>query len=99
MTEMNQSNLEIRWIVLGTNGKHVTVGRDTDPTEEEVAVAEAALVARGLAGWLALMKANYYSRHKPSLSMIRALGNPTTTFDEAARAFFVEREKLVTGLQ
>lgn len=99
MTEMDEANLEIRWIVLGTNGKHVTIGRDTDPTKEEVAVAEAALVAGGLSGWLALMKANYYSRHKPSLSMIRALGNPSSTFDEAARAFLVEREKLVTELR
>ncbi len=96
---MKQANLEVRWIVLGTNGKHVTIGRDTGPTEEEVAVAEAALLSQGLSGWLVSMKANYYSRHEPFLSMVRALGNPKTTFDESVRAFLVEREKLVTGLQ
>ena len=36
------------------NGRHATVGRYTDPSEEEINAAEAALVASGTGRWLAV---------------------------------------------
>jgi hypothetical protein len=38
---------ERRWIVLGTDGRHVSLGRDSDPSPEEIEAAEAALLAQG----------------------------------------------------
>lgn len=89
---MEQPNLETRWIVLGTDGRHVTLGRHTDPTQEEVAAAEAGLAAQGLAGWLVVMKGGYYVQGKPSLMMVRALANPARAFEEAAADFEAKRK-------
>ena len=88
---MERPNIETRWIVLSTDGQHVTLGRHTDPTQEEVAAAEAALATRGLAGWLVVMKGGYYVRRKPSLMMVRPLANPVRAFDEAAADFEAKR--------
>ena len=49
-----------RWMVLGTDGRHVSLGR-TEPNEAEIATASDALAAQGLSGWLAHMQGNYYS--------------------------------------
>ena len=89
---MEQPNLETRWIVLGTDGRHVTLGRHTDPTHEEVAAAEAALAAQGLAGWLVVMKGGYYVRREPSLMMVRRLADPVRPFEEAAADFEAKRK-------
>ena len=88
---METPNLEARWIVLGTDGRHVTLGRHTDPTEEEIAAAEASLSAQGMAGWLVLMKGGYYAQGKPSLMMVRALANPARAFADAAADFQAKR--------
>ena len=79
---------ERRWIVLGTDGRHVTLGRASDPTENEIHATESSLAANGSAGWLAVMEGNYYARHgRPSLMMVRPLAAPIGTFEDAATAF------------
>ncbi|MCA3416210.1 MAG: hypothetical protein INF84_16555 [Roseomonas sp.] len=45
---------ETRWMVLGTDGRHVSLGR-TEPSATEVATTSDALAAQGLSGWLARM--------------------------------------------
>jgi hypothetical protein len=47
-TKEIQSRGERRWIVLGEDGRHITMGRHSDPSPEEVAKAEAGLAAQGL---------------------------------------------------
>lgn len=65
---------EQRWIILATDGRHVTLGRDVAPTEEEVAQVASALAAAGHAGWLARLDDNYWARHgRPVLTPIRPL--------------------------
>ena len=41
-----------RWMVLGTDGQHVSLGR-TEPSGAEVLAASDALAAQGLSGWIA----------------------------------------------
>jgi hypothetical protein len=66
-----------RWIVLGEDGRHVTLGRDSDPAEAEIAAAEAALRAQGPHGWLAVAEGDLWSgRNSARLLMVRALGEP-----------------------
>jgi hypothetical protein len=91
-TGMEKAGLETRWIILGTDGRHVTMDRHTDPSPEEVAQAEACLATQGLAGWLAVMKGGYYQRRKPSLMMVRPLCDPQRPFDEAVEAFEAARK-------
>ena len=64
---------ETRWIVLGTDGRHVSLGR-TEPSEAEIATASDALAAQGLSGWLARMQSDYYSRRRVTLEPLRRIG-------------------------
>lgn len=79
---------ETRWLVLASDGRHVTLGRHRDPEPEEIARAEAGLTANGLAGWLVLMKGGYYdSRNTPELMMVRTLGVPQASWETAVAGF------------
>lgn len=77
---------ERRWIVLGTDGRYVTLSRASDPSEEEVRRAEEALRAQGLVGWLAVMEGNPYVGTIPRLQEVRSLAQPAVPFADAAAA-------------
>ena len=64
---------ETRWIILGTDGRHVSLGR-TEPSEAEIATASDALAAQGLSGWLARMQGEYYSRGKVTVEPLQRIG-------------------------
>ena len=64
---------ETRWMVLGADGQHVSLGR-TEPNEAEIATASDALAAQGLSGWLARMQGEYYSRGKVMLEPLQSIG-------------------------
>ena len=77
-----------RWLVLVTDGRHVTLGRHRDPDPEEIANSEKALAEQGLAGWLVLMKGAYYdSRKRPELMMVRPLGEPQGSWEASVASF------------
>ena len=64
---------ETRWIVLGTDGRHVSLGR-TEPSEAEITAASDALAAQGLSGWLVRLEGDYYSRGKVTLEPLQSIG-------------------------
>jgi hypothetical protein len=64
---------ETRWIVLGTDGRHVSLGR-AEPSEAEIVTASDALAAQGLSGWLARMQGEYYSRARVTLEPLQRIG-------------------------
>ena len=68
-----KAETKTRWMVLGADGRHVSLGR-TEPSEAEIATASDALAAQGLSGWLARMQGNYYSRGKVTLEPLRRIG-------------------------
>ena len=78
---------ETRWIVLGTDGRHVSLGR-IEPSEAEVNTASDALAAQGLSGWLASMQGDYYSRGKISVAPLRRIGADHEADWQAALAAF-----------
>jgi hypothetical protein len=45
---------ERRWLFVVEDGRHGTVGRHSDPTDEEIARVGQELDGLGLAGWLAV---------------------------------------------
>ena len=69
---------ERRWIILAQDGRHVTVGRAAPPNEAEIEAADAALAAQGLAGWLATLDGNYWSRRRVTLAPVQMLGDGAT---------------------
>jgi hypothetical protein len=82
-----QTETESRWIVVGTDGRHVSLGRN-EPSEAEVATASDALAALGLSGWLARMRGEYYSRGCVMLEPIRRIGAPHEADWQAALSVF-----------
>lgn len=50
---------EKRWLYASKDGRHVTAGRHTDPSGEEVQQAADALDKMGLPGWLCLSEGVY----------------------------------------
>jgi hypothetical protein len=82
---------ETRWMVLGTDGRHISLGR-SELSEAEIATASDALSAQGLSGWLARMQGDYYSRSKISVEPLQRIGaahdadwQPTLAAFHAAR--------------
>ena len=84
------------WIVariLAQDGRHVTVGRAAPPSDAEIAAAAAALVAQGLAGWLATLDGNYWTRRRVALAPVQILGvNATLDWHAAISAFEAARQ-------
>jgi hypothetical protein len=78
---------EIRWMILGADGRHVSLGR-TEPSEPEVVAASDALAAQGLSGWLARMQGDYYSRGKVTLEPLQRIGIAHDADWQAALAAF-----------
>ena len=95
---MEEVGLETRWIILGTDGRHITLARHSDPSPEALAEAEAGLQNQGLSGWLALMKGSYYARQRQSLMMVRSLGVPNISFDLAVETFQAARAKSLANI-
>ena len=79
---------ERRWIILGEDGRHVSIGRATDPTEAEIEEAGKALQQTGIGGWLAIMDGVYYQRRsRVTLMMVRELVPPRASWDNAVAKF------------
>jgi putative transposase len=89
MASYEERSAERRWVIVARDGRYVTLARATDPTEAEILAAENSLVGQGASGWLAIMLGNPYVGAKPRLMQVRELGEPGTTFDEAAAACVV----------
>ena len=82
-----RSETGTRWIVLGTDGRHVSLGR-TEPSEAEIATASDALAGQGLSGWLARLRGAYYSRGKVTLEPLQRIGADQDENWQAALAAF-----------
>jgi hypothetical protein len=84
---------ETRWMILGADGRHVSLGR-TEPSEPEVMAASDALAAQGLSGWLARMQGDYYSRGKVTLEPLQRIGAPhEADWQAALTAFHAARQR------
>ena len=82
-----------RWMVLGTDGRHLSLGR-TEPSEAEIATASDALAAQGLSGWLARMKGEYYSRSRISVEPLQRIGiSHDADWQAALSAFHAARHR------
>ena len=79
----------LRWIVLASDGRHSTLGRDTAPDDAALAAAGSALANLGLTGWLVRLEGDYWARRKPVvLTMIQPLAHAAAADWPAAVATF-----------
>ncbi|NBS44772.1 MAG: hypothetical protein EBT34_13790 [Acetobacteraceae bacterium] len=84
---MVRTQTESRWMILGADGRHVSLGR-TEPSEAEVKAASDALAAQGLSGWQARLQGEYYSRGKVTLEPLKSIGAEHDADWQAALAAF-----------
>jgi hypothetical protein len=75
-----------RWVVIGEDGRYLTLGRAVDPTEDELRDVERQLAAQRIGGWLAVMSSSPYGPVMPSLMMVRPLASPSRPWDAAEQA-------------
>ena len=92
-----KATTETRWIVLGTDGRHVSLGR-IEPSEAEVKTASDALAAQGLSGWLARVQGEYYSRSRISVEPLQRIGiSHDADWQAAIAAFHAARRRVIGG--
>ena len=96
---MTTSEREKRWLVIAEDGRHVTLGRHTDPTEEEIAVSGERLDEMNLAGWLVVSEGGYYRRHNVSLLLVRPITKKTADWVEAQSRWQAIRENKLASLR
>ena len=90
---------ERRWIILTRDGRHVTMGRAAPPSEAEVEAAATALAAQGLAGWLATLDGNYWSRRRIALAPVQMVGDGASLdWPAAVTAFEAARQRALCPL-
>lgn len=90
-----RGELEKRWIVLSEDGRHATLGRYTDPTEDEIQRAAEGLRGAGIGGWLAVTEGVYYSRGRLSVLQVRELVHSEISWQDAVKSFLDMRAKAI----
>jgi hypothetical protein len=83
---------ERRWLVVVETGQHSTIGRHTDPTEEDISHAASQLDGAGLAGWLVVSEGHYYQRTPVTLLMVRQITAKPGDWPAAERLWHQRRE-------
>ncbi len=77
-----------RWVIIGDDGRHVTIGRHSDPSEIDLLRAAEALRGTNSGGWLAITEGNYYSAEgKFSVMMVRELVPSLISWEIASKEF------------
>ena len=88
-----ENQRERRWLVVAETGQHNTLGRHTNPTDEEITQVASQLDAAGLAGWLAVSEGQYYSSTPITLMMVRPITSKTGDWGAAERLWYQRRER------
>ena len=80
------------FILLGSDGRYVLLGRHGEPSADEMAQITAHLSAQNLGGWVARMSGDYWHRaRRVRLEQIREVAPSTTNFHHAEAAFQARR--------
>jgi len=93
---MTSQTRERRWALIAEDGRHAWLGRNSDPSEEELAQAAEGLARQGLAGWLAVTEGVYYGRGKINVIMVRSL-HGEADWKAALAAFHEHRRQHISN--
>ena len=78
------------WVVITMDGRHVWLGRNTDPTSEELRRTAEQLDRQSLTGFLGITEGSYYNpSHTLSVMFVRLLAGEGDW--ETAKAAFLSR--------
>lgn len=76
-----------RWIILFESGEYMLMGRHRQPSVDELREMEARMTERSVRGWLAVMDRSEYAPGEPEFVMIKAIGDPLASFEDAVINF------------
>jgi len=88
------------WIVLGTDGRHVSIGRHREPDDEDLQRVSDGLAAAGQQGGLAMLYGDYWASKGVRLDVLRPLtpGGPADS-SVAVAAFLDKRVEALSRLE
>lgn len=96
-TDRHPIQREHRWLVIAFDGRHVTLGRATDPSPEELEHIAGSLREQGMAAWLVVSQGRYHGPGPLELMMVRPLVEVgSATWQEAEAAFMLAHEGVAT---
>jgi hypothetical protein len=78
---------EKRWIILTPDSGRVSIGRHTDPSDDEIEAIAGKLRQVGTGRWLAVVEGSYYRRGKVTLLMVREIVPSRGGWGAAVAAF------------
>lgn len=88
---------ERRWAIIASDGRHVWLGRHTDPSSQELERAAEDLARARVPGWLAVTEGVFYSDDDLVVMMVRPLWGEGD-WDSASAAFLRKREAALKGV-
>lgn len=88
---------EKRWLALASDGRHSWLGRQSDPSEEEVDQVSHSLVQANLGAWLCIGEGVYWSSGPYTLLEVRRLA-PGSDFETARNEFLRRRQEALANL-
>jgi len=92
---LSSHKTEIRdWLILAEDGRHVLLGRNSDPTEQEISLAANALAVQNIGGWLVIGFGNYYQKTPYNLEKIREISACKVPWDIAENLFHKIRNNI-----
>ena len=81
---------ERRWAAIASDGRHVWLGRNSDPSADEIEAAARAFREAGITAWLAVTEGVYHSADPMVMLMVRPL-HGEGDWEAAAEAFLARR--------
>lgn len=86
---------ERRWAIISQDGRHTWLGRNSEPTADEIAKAEASLPAQGVPAWLTVVNGDYWSSEALEFLVVRAIAEARDAHWPLAKmAFLAARDDL-----
>ena len=93
MSHADGTQREKRWAIIAEDGNHSWLGRHSDPSIAEIAVAADSLGRAGITAWLAVTEGTYYDpAHTMTVIQVRLL-HGAGDFDVAVKAFLDRRRR------
>lgn len=85
-----------RWVIITKDGRLSTLGRASDPTEQEIAQVENRLLADGLCGWLAIISGSAYATQRPEILLVRSLAGADPAGLKDAEELLFSRSRIAS---
>jgi hypothetical protein len=92
------ASYERRWAAISSDGRHVWLGRASDPTESELATLTGQLSSLGATAWLAVVEGEYLGTKPLTILPVKELTG-SGSWSDALANFLVRRESMTESIK